>query len=101
MSEVITAIISAGVTLLVCLINNYFQVQKQKSEFKEHVSRIEAMQNQTLAVMEFKIEALTKAVEKHNSVVERTFELEGDVGLLKERIAVANQRIDDIERGVS
>ena len=41
--------------------------------------------------MEYKLEELTKKVEKHNSVVERTF-------LLEEKMRVANHRIDDLEK---
>jgi hypothetical protein len=36
-------------------------------------------------------------VDKHNSVVERTYELESRVGLMDERIKVANHRLDDLE----
>ena len=39
----------------------------------------------------YRIEQLEKKVEKHNSVVERTY-------LLEEKIKVANHRIDDLER---
>lgn len=40
--------------------------------------------------MEYKIEELTKKVEKHNSVVERT-------RILEEKMKVANYRIKDLE----
>lgn len=43
--------------------------------------------------MEYKLDELTKRVEKHNSVVERTY-------LLEEKVKVANHRIDDLERKV-
>lgn len=39
----------------------------------------------------YRIEQLEKKVDKHNSVVERTFQLE-------EKIKVANHRIEDLER---
>ena len=39
------------------------------------------------------IEQLEKKVEKHNSVVERTY-------LLEEKVKVANHRIEDLERKV-
>ncbi len=42
-------------------------------------------------LIKYRIEQLEKKVEKHNSVVERTF-------LLEEKIKVANHRIDDLER---
>ena len=73
METIISACISAGVTLIVCMINNHGQQEK------------------TRALMEYKLDELTKRVEKHNSVVERTY-------ILEEKMKVANHRIDDLER---
>lgn len=42
----------------------------------------------------FRLEQLEKKVEKHNSVMERTF-------LLEEKMKVANHRIEDLEHEVS
>ncbi len=42
-------------------------------------------------VIKYRIEQLEKKVEKHNSIVERTY-------LLEEKIKVANHRIGDLER---
>lgn len=75
METIISACISAGVTLVVCMINNHGQQEK------------------TRALMEYKLDELTKRVEKHNSVVERTY-------ILEEKMKVANHRIDDLERKV-
>lgn len=72
METIISACISAGVTLLVCMISNHGQQEK------------------TRALMEYKLDELTKRVEKHNSVVERTY-------VLEEKMRVANHRIDDLE----
>ena len=41
-------------------------------------------------LVKYRIEQLEKEVEKHNSVVERTF-------LLGEKVKVANHRIEDLE----
>nr|DAO17203.1 MAG TPA: hypothetical protein [Caudoviricetes sp.] len=73
METIISACISAGVTLIVCLISNKSQQEK------------------TRALMEYKLEELTKKVEKHNSVVERTY-------ILEEKMKVANHRIEDLEK---
>ncbi len=42
-------------------------------------------------LIKYRIEQLEKKVEKHNSVMERTY-------LLEEKIKVANHRIEDLER---
>lgn len=41
-------------------------------------------------IIKYRIEQLEKKVEKHNSVVERTY-------ILEEKMKVANHRIDDLE----
>ncbi len=76
----IPACISAGVTLLVCLINNRGQ------------------QERTRALMEYKLDELAKRVDKHNSVIERTYELEKNMAVVMEKIGVANHRIHDLEQ---
>lgn len=45
----------------------------------------------------YKIEQLQKQVEKHNSMIERTFKLEEHAAVVDEQIKVANHRIADIE----
>lgn len=59
MEVIVAACISAAVTLIVCVVNN-------KSE-----------QAKTRALIEYKLDQLTKRVDKHNNVIERTYELEG------------------------
>ena len=82
METIISACISAGVTLLVCLISNHGQQEK------------------TRALMEYKLDELTKRVDKHNNTIERTYRLEEQMSLHEEKLKVANHRIDDLERKV-
>lgn len=42
-------------------------------------------------LVKYRIDQLEKKVEKHNSIVERTY-------LLEEKVKVANHRIEDLER---
>lgn len=85
--EIISALISGGVTLLICILNNNAQTKK-----------IEAQHDTTIAVIDEKLTSLKEQVEKHNSIVERTYKLEQDMALNDERIKVANHRIDDLEK---
>lgn len=48
-------------------------------------------QRKSAALMAYRLEQLEKKVDKHNSVVERTF-------LLEEKMKVANHRLDDLEK---
>ena len=80
METIISSYISAAVTLIVCLISNHSQSEK------------------TRALMEYKIDELTKRVDKHNNVVERMYALEEKMSVHEEQIKVANHRIEDLER---
>ena len=76
---IISAAISGLVTLIVCLITNHASHEK------------------TRALMEYKLDELTKRVDKHNNVIERTYKLEQDSAIQAEQIRVANHRIQDLE----
>ena len=52
------ALVTGGVTLAVCLINNFLQ------------------QSKTRALLEYKLNDLTQRVNKHNDLIERTYRLE-------------------------
>ena len=80
------ALIAAGATLLVCLINNYFQ---QKQVEKKH--------DETISLIDYKLEQLTKKVDLHNNAVERLYQVEKKLGIDEERIKVANNTIKDLE----
>lgn len=50
------------------------------------------------ALIAYRLEKLEEKVNRHNSVIERTYRLEEQEQLLEERIKVANHRIEDLER---
>lgn len=80
METIVASLISAGVTLIVCIVNN------------------KAQQDKTRALMEYRLDELTREVNKHNNLVERTYHLEERMSVHEEQIKVANHRIDDLER---
>lgn len=80
------ALIAAGATLLVCLINNYYQ---QKQSDKKH--------DETISIVTYRLEQLEKKVDLHNNAVERLYQVEKKLGIDEERIKVANNRIKDLE----
>lgn len=51
----------------------------------------------SMALIEYRLEQLEAKVNKHNNVIERTYELEKKTDLLKEEVKVVNHRIDDLE----
>ena len=54
----------------------------------------------TRKVVVYRVEQLEKKVEKHNGVIERVYKLEQEHAVDTEKIAVANHRIEDLERAV-
>lgn len=61
MDNIIAAAISAAVTLTVCIINNRNQNDK------------------TRALLDYRLSQLELKQDKHNQVIERTFQLEGRI----------------------
>lgn len=49
------------------------------------------------ALLDYRMGLLEKKMDKHNNVMERTFQLEQDTAVIKEQIKVANHRIADLE----
>ena len=88
-NEIIVACISGLVTLIVCMVNN----RNQRKQAEEQNSK-------TIALIDYRLDELTKQVEKHNTIIERTFKLEEAVRVDEEKIKVANHRIEDLERKV-
>lgn len=60
--------------------------------------KLEAQLDKQTALLEQRLGQLSERVEKHNSVIERTYELEELTALQDEKIKVANHRIDDLEK---
>lgn len=79
METVLASCITAGVTLIICLITNHAQSQK------------------TLALMEYRINELTVEVRKHNGLIERTYKLEQDSALHEAELHRVAHRLQILE----
>ena len=69
------AIITGIVAILVCIINNWVQFNKTKQET-----------DKTVALIQVKLDELSERVDKHNQLIERTYHLESDTALIKQRL---------------
>lgn len=78
-SEIIAALIAGGVSAFGIILTN----------------------NSSNKIMQEQIKELTHQVEKHNSVIERTYEAEKQIDVLEEKQRVANHRIDDLENKIN
>ena len=75
MTEIIVAVITGIATVAAVVITN------KKSN----------------ALIAYRLEQLEKKVDKHNTVIERTYELEKRANVVDEQIRVVNHRIHDLE----
>lgn len=75
------------------------EIKESISGLKDDVKEIKASNDNTVNIITLKLENLTDKVEKHNSVVERTYKLEQDVAVLTNREKVSENRLKDIENG--
>lgn len=53
---------------------------------------------ESAALLDYRIGQLEEKVDRHNSVIERTYRLEEGQAVLEEKIKVANNRISDLEK---
>lgn len=70
----------------------------QIDEVKDSIKDMTATYQKTVAVIDMKIDALEKAQNKHNNLIERMYKVEQDTAVHTEQIKVANHRIEDLER---
>ena len=89
-TAIITGLISGAVTLAVCLINNYYQ---RKDSERKH--------SENIVLIAYRLEQLEKEVQKHNTIIERTYDLERRQDVSEDQIKVANHRIEDLEKGTA
>lgn len=57
-----------------------------------------AQHEKTVALIEYRLLELEKKQDKHNNVIERTYNLEQQAAVLEEKVKVANNRIADLEK---
>ena len=83
---IIAALISAAAAIVVSFITSNVQHRKILAELEKQ----DTLQAE-------RIDNLKVQVEKHNSMVERTYQLEQRTAVIDEQIKVANHRISDLE----
>ena len=83
---ILASLISAAAAIIVCMVNNHFTLK-----------RTEKAQQDNIVLISYRLEQLEHKVDKHNTLIERTYELERKTAVLEEKQSVANHRIDDLE----
>lgn len=87
LATIIAAAISAISAIVVCIIT------QNRNQMK-----LEAQLDKGLALINQSVDNLSKRVDKHNNVIERTYKLEELTHVQDEQIKVANHRIEDLEK---
>lgn len=106
---IIAALIAAAATLAVCLINNahqqkrleaQLQLQREEAEAqrKLQLQEAEKKHDETIRLIDYKLEQLTKKVDLHNNAVERLYKVEKQLGIDEEKIKSNKHRIEDLEQ---
>lgn len=88
-SEIVVGMITAA-SAVICQVIIAYAGRK--------AGQVEREENQRLIV--YRLEQLENKVTLHNNVIDRVYKLEQQAEVEKEKMAVANHRIDDLERKV-
>lgn len=67
-------------------------------EVKTMINDLRASYQQMQATIEIRLDNLEKKQDKHNSIIERTYELERQVAVLDNREKVSENRLADLEK---
>ena len=92
------ALIAAGATLLVCLINNHYQHKQFETQVQQQREETEQKHNETISLVTYRLEQLEKKQDKYNNIISRIYELEKSEKVLEEKIKVVKHRVDDLEQ---
>lgn len=94
---VIVALITGGLSLFGIILSGLIQSRRISTEFEKNSelqdARLEAKLDKHEAVMDTKLDELTREVREHNGFARR-------VPVMEEQIKVANHRIEDLEKKV-
>lgn len=83
---IIAALITGAASVVAITLTNSYQNRQAAQKIETKIALI----NQS-------IDTLSDRVDKHNSVIDRTYKLEQRTAVLEEKAKVANHRITDLE----
>lgn len=97
METIVSAAIAAFAAIAVCIYENRLQLRQFEEMRKDQAAESRRRHDESIEMITYKIDQLSDRVNKHNNLIERTYDLEKETELLKEQIKVANHRIEDLE----
>ena len=93
--NLIGCVLTASITGILALIGVIYTSRKQHDQT---ITEVSSELNNQIELIKKDISTLDDNVKKHNSVIERMYIAEGAISVLEEKIKVANNRIEDLER---
>lgn len=94
----IEALIAAGATLLVCLVNNIFNQHRFEEQLKQSREEATKRHQETISLISYRLEQLEKKVEIHNNAVDRLYKVERQLGIDEEKIKTNADKIENLEQ---
>jgi hypothetical protein len=70
------------------MVNNHFQAKRTEKAHQDNI-----------VLISYRLEELEKKVDKHNTLIERTYALERRADVLEEKQKMTDNRINDLEKG--
>ena len=98
MIEIVIALIAPLGAIVVCLINNHSQEKRFETQMETQRRVAEEKHHETIDMISYKLDQLTKKVDLHNNAVERLYVVERKLDVDEEKIKVCGHRIDDLEQ---
>lgn len=97
MSEaVIVALITGGLTLVGTILTVVFSHKSTLAALDKKSEISDEKIHGEINVIKTQIQTLSDRVEKHNNMIERTYELERKMSVAEERISDAHHRINEL-----
>ena len=93
--NLIGCVLTAFITGILSLIGVVYTSKKQHDKT---ITEVSSTLNTQIELIKKDITSLDETVKKHNNVIERMYSAETAISVLEEKIKVANNRIEDLER---
>ena len=93
--NLIGCVLTASITGILALIGVVYTSRKQHDKA---ITEVSSTLNTQIELIKKDITSLDETVKKHNNVIERMYSAETAISVLEEKIKVANNRIEDLER---
>ena len=97
MNEIVVALIAGGVSLIGTVITVIMTSRQTIAALDKNSALADENIKGQIGIIQTEIKTLSDRVDKHNSLVERTYDLEARADVAEEKIKVANNRIKDLE----